>query len=247
MLSGLRLIAAEHGVRGIQIVSVDSPPQSELPEAFFAHSRVGANEDPISKVEEFVRRMRGGFPGEPAVAFMKFCYVDFDPYTKVPELFAYYRSTIDQLTKELPAVRLVHATVPLMTRDLSVKNRIRLLLGRTPWRDGANIRRHEFNELLRQSYDPSRIIHIARVESTSPNGAREDFTNHGRQYFSLSPAYTNDGGHLNEGGQRRVAAEMIRVLARNLRQREQKQASSRRSSGERTDPEAAPDTTTGWL
>jgi hypothetical protein len=218
ILSGLELLAEEYGIKEIHIVELDV--EHQLPATFFAHSRVGENLQPKSKVDDFVRRIRAGLPVRPDVAFMKFCYVDFDPQTNVRELFDYYGSALDQLSQEFPDVDFLHATVPLMTRKLGPKERLKLLLGRTLWGDEANAKRGEFNDLLRRSYDPSRIIDIARVESTNPDETQEQFTMGSEQHDALSPAYTNDGGHLNEAGQRKVAAEMIRVLAYNIRRNE---------------------------
>ena len=56
MLDGLRLIAAEQGVEDIQLVQLDE--ESAASEAFFAHSGVGRNGDPKSKVNEFAEVMR---------------------------------------------------------------------------------------------------------------------------------------------------------------------------------------------
>jgi hypothetical protein len=224
MLSGLELLAAEHGIDGIHVVDLDA--ESAVGDTFLVHSRIGENMSPRTKVDGFARRLRGGLPAKPDVAFMKFCYVDFDPNSDVPALFDYYRSTLDRLGEELPDMRLLHATVPLMARERDVKSRIKLLLGRPLWGDEANGKRQEFNELLAQTYDADLIVDIARAESTHPDGTREQFEKNGRVYYSLNPAYTTDGGHLNEAGQRRVAAEMVRVLARNLRQEQRSPASS---------------------
>jgi hypothetical protein len=218
ILSGLELLAEEHGAEDIHIVELDI--EDQLPATFFAHSRVGENRHPKDKVDDFARRIRGGLPVKPDVAFMKFCYVDIDPHTNVRELFDYYRSALDGLSEEFPDVDFVHATVPLMTRNLGPKERLKLLLGQKLWGDEANARREQFNGLLRQNYDQSRIIDIARVESMNPDETQEQFTMDGEQHPALSPAYTNDGGHLNEAGQRKVAAEMIRVLAHNIRRNE---------------------------
>jgi hypothetical protein len=215
MLDGLRLLAAEQGVEDIQVVKLDE--ESAASEAFFAHSAVGRNGDPKSKVNEFAEVMREGLPAEPDVAFMKFCYVDFTPQTDVDELFAYYRSTMSRLSEERPRVRLLHTTVPLMERRRRVKDRVRLLLGMGVWEDDANIKRYEFNSLLRGTYDARLIIDIAREESTKPDGTRQQFRKDGQTYYSMNPAYTTDGGHLNEAGKRRVAAEMVRVSAREVR------------------------------
>jgi hypothetical protein len=218
MLDGLRQIATEEEVDDIQIVELDR--EHAVSAAFFAHSAVGKNGDPRSKIDEFatkIRGMRETLPAGPDVAFMKFCYVDFAPDTDVDDLFAYYRSTMSRLGKEHPHVRFLHTTVPLMARTLRVKDRIRLLLGMPVWVDDANIKRHEFNLLIQQTYDDDRIIDIAGQESTKPDGTRQRFTRNGRTYYSLNPAYTTDGGHLNQAGKRKVAAEMVRVIARNAR------------------------------
>lgn len=218
MLDGLRQIAVEEEVDGIQIVELErGRPVSD---GVFAHSAVGKNGDPRSKTDEFAKRIREAratLSSGPDVAFMKFCYVDFTPDTDVEDLFAHYRSTLSRLGEEHRQVRFLHTTVPLTTRKLRVKDRIRLLLGMPVWVDDSAIKRHEFNRLIEQTYDADRIIDIAGQESTRPDGTRQRFNKNGRSYYSLNPAYTTDGGHLNQAGQRKVAAEMVRVIARNVR------------------------------
>jgi hypothetical protein len=214
MLDGLRRIAAEEGIDDIRLVELDREPAPS--DAFFAHSAVGENGDPRSKIDEFVEKVGEGLPTEPDIAFMKFCYVDFRPDTAADDLFAYYRSTLSRLGKEHPHVRFLHTTVPLVARTLRVKDRIRLLLGMPVWEDDANTKRHEFNRLIQQTYDDDLIIDVAGQESTRSDGTRQQYTKDGRTYYSLDPAYTTDGGHLNEVGKRRVAAEMVRVIARHV-------------------------------
>jgi hypothetical protein len=147
---------------------------------------------------------------------MKFCYVDFEPDTDASDLFSHYRSTMSRLSEQHPDVRFLHTTVPLMTRERRIKDRIRLLLGMPVWEDDANAKRHEFNQLVRETYDSDLIIDVAVEESTRPDGTRQQYTKNDQTYYSLVPAYTTDGGHLNDIGQRKVAAEMVRVIARNV-------------------------------
>ena len=92
---------------------------------------------------------------------MKFCYVDFAPDTNASDLFSHYRSTMSRLSEEHPHVRFLHTTVPLMTRPLGIKERTRLLLGMPVWEDDANAKRHEFNQLVRETYDSDLIIDVA--------------------------------------------------------------------------------------
>jgi hypothetical protein len=151
---------------------------------------------------------------------MKFCYADFDPQTDVDDVFTYYRSNIDSLIEERPDIRFLHMTVPLKVHRPTLKSRVKKLLGRSIWSEGSNIRRAEFNEHLRRTYDVSQIIDVAELESTDLTGAMTGFRKDGRQFPSLNPAFSSDGGHLNELGSRIVAAGMIRILADNLRRAE---------------------------
>jgi hypothetical protein len=213
IIEGLERIAERANVDTLRVLQVKAG--SPLPATFFAHSGVGQNKDPKSKVEDFLKRIRGYRKDTLDIAFMKFCYVDFDPYTDVDELFAYYRSSMDSLSEKRRDIRFLHATVPLKVHDLSFKDRVQKLLGRTVWDEDANIKRFEFNERLRATYSTEQIIDIAAWESTGPEGTTT-FRKHGRKFPALNPAFTTDGGHLNEAGSEAVAIAMIRVLAKNL-------------------------------
>ncbi|KPK66927.1 MAG: hypothetical protein AMS21_00065 [Gemmatimonas sp. SG8_38_2] len=214
MMDGLRQMAAEEGIDAIHVVQLDE--ESAPPGTVFGHSEVGENQDPRSKIEEFAEKIGGELPFEPDIAFMKFCYVDFTPDTDARDLFSHYRSTMSRLSEEHPHVRFLHTTVPLVTRTLGIKDRVRLVLGMPVWQDDANAKRHEFNRLIRETYDRDLIIDVAGVESTRPDGTRQQYTKDGKTYDSLVPAYTTDGGHLNDLGKRKVAAELVWVIARNV-------------------------------
>jgi len=219
MMSGLQRIAEGYGEDGLNLIDLTEASGKVLPPTFFAHSTVGENSRPRTKLDEFAHRLRSDLAGEVDVAFIKFCYVDFNPSTDVQALFESYQSTLGELSDELPEMRLVHTTVPLHERRLRIRDHVRLLLGMPVWRDEANVRRSEFNALLHQTFDGRDIIDIALVESTNPDGTRQQFARDGQLYPSLSSAYTTDGGHLNEAGQHEVASEMVRVLARRLEPR----------------------------
>ncbi|MCP5113765.1 MAG: hypothetical protein GY953_23265 [bacterium] len=214
MLDGVRQIAAEEGIDAIHLVELDREPAPSG--AFFAHSGVGKNQNPRSKIDEFAERINGGLPAEPDIAFMKLCYVDFSPDTDASDLFSHYRLTMSRLSEEHPHIRFLHTTAPLVTRTLSIKDRIKLLLDRPLWEDDINAKRHGFNRLVRETYDRDLIIDVARQESTRPDGTRQQYTRDGETYYSLVAAYTTDGGHLNDIGKRKVAVEMVRVIARNV-------------------------------
>jgi hypothetical protein len=135
-------------------------------------------------------------------------------------LFSEYQALLDGLRKKLPSVTLVPATVPLTVgsarpdwrrKDLEVK--VRRMIGLYDGQDKANVKRSRFNDLVRQAYAGGVIFDVAKAESTHPDGRREGFSKGSKQVPSLIPAYTHDGGHLNDEGRKIVAREFVRVLA----------------------------------
>jgi hypothetical protein len=214
MLEGLVRLAREHGVRDLRLTAPDakSPPTGGL----LTHGRVGQNGDPGSKLDGFAQCLRDGLAPPPQIAFMKFCFVDFNPSTDVTWVFERYRRTLEDLSGEFPQVSFLHVTVPLRARSLGFKNRLRLLLGKRVWEDDSNAKRDDFNQALRQTYGESAIIDIARVGSTKADGSREYFSRGDRKIPCLTPGLTHDGGHLNEDGQRAAAEELVRVVAAQL-------------------------------
>lgn len=211
ILNGLRELAEESGV-GIKIQTVRNTLISN--DKVFIDITGGYNGQPKTKVDSFAEHIKGLDSNVvPDVAFMKFCYVDFNPNTNVDEIFSYYKQKIETLKNERPDIKFVHLTVPLTARINSIKDRINRLLGRQVWDDAANIKRNEFNQLLIEQYQKDPIFDLARAESTLPDGSRTSFVVDGKTYYSLASEYTQDGGHLNNLGQRRVAMEMTNFLA----------------------------------
>jgi hypothetical protein len=85
-------------------------------------------------------------------------------------------------------------------------------IGRRVWSDASNIKRHQYNQRLREAYGTTAVLDLALVESTHPDGHREQFVAEGTTAYSLLPGYASDDGHLNEVGQRRAAEELIRFV-----------------------------------
>ncbi|MCK4787619.1 MAG: hypothetical protein KAV87_27935 [Desulfobacteraceae bacterium] len=178
---------------------------------------IGKNNYPRSKIDAFVAAMRQGIGNSADVAFFKFCFVDINSGTNVYELFDYYVEKMALLKQEYPKMTFVHFTVPLLKRNkISFKGYIKKLLGKSDgfFDDSNNIRRSEFNRLIREKYHgEERVFDLAGIESTYPDGRRCSFSKNGKIYYSLVPDYTNDGGHLNELGQKRVAEQILVFLA----------------------------------
>ena len=147
-----------------QAASVDGP--------MLAEGRVGRNGDPRSKVDQFVATVRSQAGRKVAdMAFMKFCYVDFDPKTNVDDLLSSYRSALESLKKERPEIRFAHVTVPLMRQPIDLKSRLLRLVGSDLWEDSANVKRSEFSRRLKEAFPfQNPTPDIATLEATGPDG-----------------------------------------------------------------------------
>jgi hypothetical protein len=182
----------------------------------FLHSAIGRNGQPDSKCEDF-RCVLDRLHGRLDAALFKFCYVDFTDASDARAIFAAYSRTMDDLKCRYPGIRFVHVTAPFRTVQGGPGVWLREALGRRNRAKHANARRNEFNTLLRTRYPGEPVFDLATIEATRPDGRRETFRLAGRTYDALVPAYTNDGGHLNEAGRLRAAAGLVRTLAEALR------------------------------
>lgn len=173
---------------------------------------VPENGDPLRKLESFKAFVGTGSQYD--VALVKFCYVDINANTDAAALFDQYRRTINELRARNPRTVFVHATLPLTTVQTGPRAWVKRLIGRSPYGTVENVRRDEYNRLLRATYagrEP--IFDLARIESTAPDGTLVTVTWNGLTAPALSPAYTEDGGHLNARGRLLAAREFLTVLA----------------------------------
>ncbi len=188
----------------------------------FAHSGNGKNGDPKSKIDSFARLMKNGLGNKVDIAFFKFCYVDINSRSDLQKLFDYYVSVMGALEKKYPKTVFLHVTVPLTADNPRftimgrAKELVRKMMGKTTYRDaniGDNIARGVFNELIRKKYNENRIIDLAKLESTRPDGSVEIYNYNDHKYFALYRDFTYDAGHLNEKGQRVVAKHLLLKLS----------------------------------
>jgi hypothetical protein len=175
------------------------------------HTFIDENEKPYLKLESLEYAM-GTQPTKLDVVITKFCFVDFTPKTDAKSLFARYRTTIEGLKAKNPATTFVHVTAPLTSEQTGPKELLKRLLGRGG--SATNVRREEYNSLLRKTYQGREpIFDLARVESTAPDGKQITVESNGIVAPAMDPEYTSDGGHLNSIGKVRAARELISVLA----------------------------------
>jgi len=87
ILTGVQSLAENTGV-DIKIEKFSGKLQSK--QNVFAHSMLGKNTDPKSKIDDFASQIRGLGEFKPQIAFMKLCYVDFTADSNIKELFTYH-------------------------------------------------------------------------------------------------------------------------------------------------------------
>jgi hypothetical protein len=201
----------------IKLNIVKTSEHADLKASIFAHSAIGNNEDPLSKIESFAGFMKKGIGGKADIASLKFCFADIYSSTDIGTLFNTYKNKMALLKVDYPKTTFVHFTVPLLRKaKLSLKTWIEKILGKKEeYFDNAhNVKRNKFNDLLRKVYDGKEpLFDIAKIESTYMDGKRETFEANGKTYYSLVPEYTDDGGHLNETGRKKVAEQLLIFLA----------------------------------
>lgn len=214
IIEGLESLVSSSGV---ELAISDYQNYQEESKGCLLHNEVGENTDPVSKCTDFGRIIDEELSGKIDYALLKFCYVDVTRRSDVKQVFGDYQRTIDDLIDRHPDITFIHTTVPLMHTPSGVKVWIKKLLGRENTRKLDNIKRNEFNELLRATYSTDPIIDIAKSESTYPDGRRETFEVDGKAYYSMISEYTSDGGHLNSTGQFQVAKSFVQELAQIIR------------------------------
>ena len=215
ILSGLNMLTDEAKVE-LNVKNIDNGVVEN--KNAFAHTTGGKNEFPKTKIDSFVKNisdLKTTFV--PDIAFMKLCYIDIKPDTDVVDVFNYYKNNIKNLQRENPRTTFIHLTVPLVAESNSLKSKIKRILGMQTWQEASNIKRHEYNNLLAETFKNEPIFDVARIESTDMNGVQEKFSKNGKVYYNLLPQYTSDGGHLNQLGQYVLATEMVNFLGQTLK------------------------------
>ncbi len=214
ILAGIGDLMEEEGAGKVEIVETTDPEGFQG--GVFAHMGVGKNSEPETKLQAFEEILGNGVGERVDVAMLKFCFVDVRQNTDVNALFASYKQTFDRLQKKFPEVTFVHLTLPVTQLRTTLKTHIKKALGfEKIWEFDNLAAKNEYNERIRKEHGRTEaFLDVAAAESTRPDGTKETFEWNDKTYEALVPAYTDDGGHLNEVGRKVVAAEMLRVLAR---------------------------------
>ena len=210
ILDGVRDLMPE--TRGAKLNIVETADPAAFDEPIFAHSPIGKNGYPLSKLEQFRTILESGVGDKADIAFFKFCYVDIHGGTDIDALIKAYDETIQALQARFPKLTIAVVTAPLTAVPTGFKTGLKKLLGQGEPDKAANVKRELFNAHLREKYGKL-VYDLAALESTLQTGERATFEVDGKTYYAMWPPYTDDGGHLSAEGRRIAAAGLIRFLA----------------------------------
>jgi len=217
ILNGIREIENQFDGGKINFIEVG---KENLPkDGFFAHGKIGENESPESKCDAVKNILRGGLGNHVDVALFKLCFIDIRGKDKEKEILDLYKGTLTSLRSEFPKVKFIPITVPLTVNEKAWKYMIKKMLKRETEKDN-NAKRNEFNRLLKEVFRGEAIFDLAEIESSRPNGGREEFKLGENTYYSLVPEYSSDGSHLNDYGSKMVGKELILFLGRLIPEKE---------------------------
>jgi len=214
IIDGLKDIINECNHIKLDIVETRDPAEFDHP--IFAHSRVGRNTDPCSKIESFGNIMDAGIGNKVDIAFLKFCYIDIMRDSNTQKLLDSYKAAIEELKDRYPKIKFLHLTVPIRSAPKSAKGNLRqfakMLIGKPGILDD-NMMRQRYNKLLNDAYSKTEpVFDLALIESINPDGFRCYSTKGSKRICVMAPEYTNDGGHLNDDGRKKIAEQLLIVL-----------------------------------
>jgi hypothetical protein len=214
IVDGMKSVQQVVGSTAMNIVDLEGVPSSA---PFFAHARLGENGDPKGKTSAFLTTIESGLGNRLDLALQKYCFADIDATTDVQKLFDNYKASMLRLHAEFPRLTVAHVTAPIVRVQSGPKAFIKLTLGRAPDHYEDNIARERFNDLMRREYQGREpLFDVAALEASRLDSPPDAIAFGGAKVHGLRPEYTDDGAHLNEEAQKRVASAFILFLQRTV-------------------------------
>lgn len=214
ILDGCNAVLGQYPELSLTITKTSNPDQMRLPGIY--HELLGFNAEPARKVQSFGVLLNSVHTAAPDMVLMKFCYVDIYSDTDVGSLFKAYCQAISDLKTQMPNTLFLHCTVPLTSSPISfkklVKETAKQILGRSNHVDD-NLKRFQFNEMIRKTWPAEEVLDIARIEAATPEGFLCFNAKQGQKIPFLYKDYTTDGGHLNDVGSQRIGEQLLIFLA----------------------------------
>jgi hypothetical protein len=215
IIDGITDIINERDYIKLNVIEAREPAVFDKP--VFAHSQVGMNTDPFSKIKCFGEIMDAGVGSKVDIAFFKFCYIDIMRDSDPQKIFNGYRAAMEELKNRYPETKFMHITVPIRSVPQGVKRNlkqsVKLLIGRPGVLDD-NMMRQCYNKFLRDAYSKTEpFLDLALIESINPDGFRCYAVKGAEKVSFMVSEYTEDGGHLNTEGRKKIAEQLLIVLA----------------------------------
>jgi len=215
IIDGVVEIVGEHPEIDLNIV--ESSDFDSINDGAILHDKIGRNTRFKSKLLAFKRVLDSSKSQKIDIAILKFCYIDVRRDSNPEELFDQYVSTLSSLEERHPDTTFVHSTVPIEARNAPVtralKEAIKTLIGRPGVVDDNRVRQR-YNELLRSTFGGRELVFdIARYEAVGPEGSLSYRVFDSERVVLMDGRYSDDGGHLNKVGRRKVAEQLMVTLA----------------------------------
>lgn len=211
ILDGLGRVFA--GPAAIRLNIRETSEPSGLARPVLAHSLIGRNADPKSKIDQFREILENGVGRAADMAMIKLCFADIDRKTDIGSLFEFFTETLSALESQFQGLRIIPWTVPLRTMPPGFKPAVKRLFGLTPALAADNLPRHLFNEKLR-ARNGEFLFDLAKAEAVRPEHRKMPAESGGRKLELPCRAYSSDGGHLNALGSEVIAVDLLLFLAR---------------------------------
>lgn len=214
LMDGVSLIVEESPQLGIRIVEDESV--GAMTPGTIAHSRIGQNGAPESKLSKFEDVLDAGAGAKIDSASLKLCYVDITSGSDVQNIFRDYRGRIAALKAKYPNVQFIHFTMPIRSAPIGKKPDLKRFLGIEIQEDQDNIARARFNDLIRAEYEGKEpVFDIAKLESLAlESNETHKLKSGNHEYEVMAPSNTYDGGHLSDDAKRHIGEQFIVFLAK---------------------------------
>lgn len=215
IIDGIMDILNERDYIKLNIIEAREPSAFDQP--VFVHSQVGINTKPFSKIERFVEIMDSGVGKKVDIAFFKFCYVDIMRDSSPQKIFDGYSAALEGLKQRYPNTTFLHVTVPIRSTPKGakkyLKQTVKLLIGKPGFFEDSMMR-HSYNNLLNNAYSKTGcFFDLAHVEAVNSSGFECYGLKETEKVSVMAPEYTEDGGHLNNLGRKKVAEQLLIILA----------------------------------
>ena len=215
IIDGITDIINERNDIKLNVIEAREPATFDRP--VFAHSQVGMNTEPFSKIKRFVDIMDAGAGSKVDIAFFKFCYVDIMRDSNPQKIFDGYSAALEGLKDRYPNTKFLHVTVPIRSvpkgARKKLKQTVKLLIGRPGFLED-NMMRRRYNDLLNDAYSKTGpFFDIALIESVNASGFSCHAVKGAEEVYVMAPEYTEDGGHLNSRGRKKMAEQLLIILA----------------------------------